>query len=72
VASTSSKLSGKKSKKAGKFGNGQLLSGCGFVQNVTPPSLSRARRIKVEKTNNKQFLDTSVKILYKTSKTFSI
>jgi len=25
----------------GKLGNGQLLSGCGFVQNIAPPSLSR-------------------------------
>jgi len=26
----------------GKFGNGQLLSGYGFIQNIAPPSLSRA------------------------------
>jgi len=36
----------------GKLENGQLLSGCGFVQNIAPPSLSRARRIKMEQTNN--------------------
>jgi len=36
-----------------KLGNGQLLSGCGFVQNISPPSLSRDRRIKMEQTNNK-------------------
>jgi len=37
-----------------KLGNGQLLScqsGCGFVQNIAPPSLSRDRRIKMEHTN---------------------
>jgi len=39
-------------KTTGKLGNGQLLSGCGFVQNITPPSLSRDRRIKMEQTNN--------------------
>jgi len=51
---TSSKLSGKKSKKTtGKLGNGQLLSGCGFIQNIKPPSLSRDRRIKMEQTANK-------------------
>jgi len=35
----------------GKLGNEQLLSGCGFVQNIAPPSLSRDRRIKMEQTN---------------------
>jgi len=50
---TSSKFSGKKSKKktTGKLGNGQLLSGCGFVKNIAQPSLSRDRRIKMEQTN---------------------
>jgi len=48
---TSSKFSGKKSKKTTGLGNGQFLSGCGFVQHIAPPSLSRDRRIKME---NKQ------------------
>jgi len=49
---TSSKFSGKKSKKQQeKLGNGQLLSGCGFVQNIASPSLSRDRKIKMEQTN---------------------
>jgi len=49
---TSSKFSGKKSKKQPqKLGNGELLSGCGFIQNIAPPSLSRDRRIKMEQTN---------------------
>jgi len=51
---TSSKFSGKKSmKQPEKLGNGQLLSGWGFVQNIAPPSLSRDRRIKMEQTNKK-------------------
>jgi len=33
----------------GKLENGQLLSGCGFVQNIAPPSLSRDRKINMEK-----------------------
>jgi len=50
---TSSKFSGKKPKKQPeKLGNGQLLSGCGFVQNIAPSSLSRDRKIKMEQTNN--------------------
>jgi len=50
---TSSKFGDKKSKKTtGKLGNGQLLSGCGFIQNIAPPSLSRDRRIKMEQTTN--------------------
>jgi len=32
----------------GKLGYGQLLSGCGFVQNIAPPLLSRDRRIKIK------------------------
>jgi len=49
---TSSRLSSKKSKKQPEnFGNGQLLSGCRFVQNIAPPSLSLDRRIKMEQTN---------------------
>jgi len=35
----------------GKLGNGQLLSGCGFAQNIAPPSLVRDRRIKMEQIN---------------------
>jgi len=35
----------------GKLGNGQLLNGCEFVQNITQPSLSRNRRIEMEQTN---------------------
>jgi len=46
---TSSKFSGKKSKK--QLENGQLLSGCGFVQYIAPLSLSRDGRIKMDKTN---------------------
>jgi len=50
---TSSKLSGYEAKKTtGKLGNGQLLSGCGFVQNIAPLSLSRDGRINMERTNN--------------------
>jgi len=53
---TSSKLSGKKSKKQPEnSGNEQLLSGCGFVQNIEPPSLSRDRRIKIEQMNKKRY-----------------
>jgi len=36
----------------GKLGNGQLQSGCGFIQNIAPLLLSRDRRIKMEQ--NKQ------------------
>jgi len=51
---TSSKFSDKKSKETtGKLGNGQLLSGCGFVQNIAPLSLSRDMRINMEKKQNK-------------------
>ena len=32
--------------------NGQLLSGCGFVQRIAPPSLSRERRIKMHQSIN--------------------
>jgi len=32
-----------------KLGNRQLLSWCGFVQNIAPPSLSRDRRRKMNK-----------------------
>jgi len=38
----------------GKLENGQLLSGCEFVQNIASPSLSPDRRIKIEQTTNKQ------------------
>jgi len=31
--------------------NGQLLSGCRFIQNVAPLSLSHDRRIKIEQAN---------------------
>jgi len=49
---TSSKFSVKKSKKQSENSkNGQLLSRCGFVQYIAPPSLSRDRRIKMEQTN---------------------
>jgi len=51
---TSSKVSGKKSETTEKLGNEQLLNGCGFVQNITPPLLSHDRRIKMEQ--NKQTL----------------
>jgi len=34
-----------------KLENGQLLSGCEFVKNTAPPSLSRDRRIKMQQTN---------------------
>jgi len=34
----------------GKLGNGQPLSGCGFIQNIAPPSLFRDRRIKMKQT----------------------
>ena len=34
--------------------NGQLLSGCGFVQSITPPSLFRDRRIKIQKLINQK------------------
>ena len=30
--------------------NGQLLSGCGFIQRIAPPSLSRERRIKIHQS----------------------
>jgi len=43
-------------RKNGKLGNGQLLIGCGFFQNITPPSLSRDRRIKMEQTNKVSWL----------------
>jgi len=33
-----------------KLENGQLLSGCGFVQNIAPPALSRDRRRKMKQT----------------------
>jgi len=36
----------------GKLENGQLLSGCGFVQHIAPPSLSRERRVKVGTNQN--------------------
>jgi len=51
----------------GKLGNGQLLSGFGFVQNIAPPSLSRDRRIKMEQTNTKIIpltKDDLVKLLF--------
>ena len=32
--------------------NGQLLSGCGFVQRIAPPSLSRDRKIKMHQSIN--------------------
>jgi len=39
-----------------KVGNGQLLSGRGFVQNIVPPSFSRGNGIKkkqtIKQTNN--------------------
>jgi len=37
----------------GKVGNGQLLSECGFVQIIVPPSLSRDRRIRMEQNKTK-------------------
>jgi len=53
---TSSKFSGKQSKETTrKLENGQLLSGCGFVQNIAPPSLSCDRRIKMEQTKQQTF-----------------
>ena len=33
-----------------KDGKWQLLSGCGFVQRIAPPSLSHDRRIKMDKS----------------------
>jgi len=36
----------------GKLENGQLLSGCGFVQSIAPLSLSCDRRIKMKQTND--------------------
>jgi len=30
----------------------KYISGCGFVENIAPPSLSRDRKIKIEQTNN--------------------
>ena len=41
--------------------NGQLLSGCGFVQRITPPSISRERRIKMHQSiiNHQPFARTS-------------
>jgi len=41
-------------KTTGKLENGLPLSGCGFVQNITPPSLSRDRRIKMEQAKKKK------------------
>jgi len=35
----------------GKLENRQLLNGCGIVQNIVPPSLSRDRRIMMEQAN---------------------
>jgi len=46
---TSSKFNDKKPKK--QLENTEMLSECGFVQNITPTSLSRDRRIKMEQTN---------------------
>jgi len=59
---TSIKLTGKKSKKKpGQLGNGELLNGCGFVQDIMPPSLSRDRRLKTmeqnKQTNTKLYDD---------------
>jgi len=45
----SSKFSGKKSKKQPQTQKWTLLCECGFVQTLAPPSLSRDRRIKMEK-----------------------
>jgi len=48
----SSKFIGKNSKKqSAKRGNGQLLIGCGFDQDIAPPSLFRDIKIKLEQTN---------------------
>jgi len=50
---TSSKIRWQEVKETtGKLGNGQLLSGCGFVQNIAPPLLSRDRRIKMEQNKS--------------------
>jgi len=46
-------------KATGKLGNGQLLSGCGFVQNTAPQSLSRERRIKMKQTNKGSLVEAS-------------
>jgi len=55
-----SKFSGRTSvedkETTGNLENRQLLSGCGFVQNIAPPSLSCDRRIKMEHGANKQYL----------------
>jgi len=37
-----------------KLENGQLLRGCGFVQNIAPSSLSLDRRIKMVQTNKRK------------------
>jgi len=65
---TSSKFSGKKSKKQPeKLENRQLLSGCGFVQKIAPPLLFRDKRIKMEQNKTKRttdyYLIVSAKIL---------
>jgi len=53
VASNKQKIKRKevKNQRNGSEIHGQLLSGFGFVQNITPPSLSRYRSIKIEKNN---------------------
>jgi len=47
----SRKFRGKKSKKQLKTRKWTTPKGCGFVQNIAPPSLSRYTRIKMEQTN---------------------
>jgi len=60
VASNKQQIQWKEVKETtGKLGNGQLLSGRGFVQNI--PSLSRDRRIKMEQTNKSK----KVKIFFR-------
>jgi len=50
VASNKQQIQWEVKETTGKQGNGQLLSGRRFVQNIAPPSLSRDRSIK-EQTN---------------------
>jgi len=55
VASNKQQINWKEIKETtGKLRNEQLLSESGFVQNITPQSLSRDRRIKMEQKTNKQ------------------
>jgi len=65
---TSNKLTGKKSKKKQvNSENGRLLHGCGFIQNIEPPSLSCDRRLNMKnKTSNFSAVEV------RTMKSFSI